>query len=148
MPDSLSDAALTVHAAAACFMAGVIWIVQVVHYPLMRPVMRMASAEQFVGFALAHQRRITPIVAPAILFECVATATVLVLGHGEGQALRWCAAGLMAITLGMTFGVMVPLHARLAQRPDPAVLERLITLNWVRTVAWSARALIGVAMLA
>jgi hypothetical protein len=39
-----------------------------------------------------------------------------------------------------TFAVQVPLHHRLAQGFDRAVIEVLIHGNWIRTILWSLRA--------
>ena len=60
------------HAAATGVMTGLIWFVQVVHYPLLARV----GAASFVEYERAHVRRTTWVVAPAMLVEA-ATAIVL-----------------------------------------------------------------------
>ncbi|NIR37604.1 MAG: hypothetical protein GWN07_37935, partial [Actinobacteria bacterium] len=52
------------------------------------------------------------------------------------------AAVLLAVALGSTVLVQVPLHRRLAEGHDRRTAERLIATNWVRTVAWSLRGLL------
>jgi len=42
----------------------------------------------------------------------------------------------------------VPAHRRLEGGFDVATHRRLVQTNWVRTVAWSARAVIALALLA
>lgn len=154
MPDYLSDhltdhvsqAALIVHAGTACFMAGLIWFVQIVHYPLMR----MVAEGDFAAYQRAHQARVTRIVAPVMLVEAMATALILLAPGGGVTAdpLRWTAAMLLVVSLATTFGVMVPLHAKLAQgRTDGMVLARLVRMNWIRTIAWTGRAIVGLALL-
>ncbi|NIT98857.1 MAG: hypothetical protein GWN79_27120 [Actinobacteria bacterium] len=49
---------------------------------------------------------------------------------------------LLAVALGSTVLVQVPLHRRLAEGHDRRTAERLIATNWVRTVAWSLRGLL------
>jgi len=51
---------LVAHAAATLVMVGVIWFVQVVHYPLMARV----SASEFAAYEREHQNRTTFVVAP------------------------------------------------------------------------------------
>jgi hypothetical protein len=45
-----------------------------------------------------------------------------------------------------TFAIQVPLHRRLAGGFDPAIHRTLVTTNWVRTVLWSIRGLLAVAV--
>ena len=61
-------------------MVGVIWFVQIVHYPLMARV----SRGEFAAYASEHQRRTTFVVAPAMLIEAVTASVILAMpprGH-------------------------------------------------------------------
>lgn len=145
MPDSLTPILLLVHAGASCFMAGVIWFVQVVHYPLMDRV----PQDRVQDFAIDHQRRTTWVVAPAMLVEA-ATSVLLVASPGVGTArspLAWAGLVLLGVVWVVTFGLMVPLHARLARGDAAGVVCRLVRVNWARTLAWSARGVLGVMLL-
>jgi hypothetical protein len=42
----------------------------------------------------------------------------------------------------------VPAHRRLEHGFDPRVHGRLVSTNWVRTAAWSARGVVALALLA
>ena len=44
-------------------------------------------------------------------------------------------------------GLAGPDHERLGRAWDPAVARRLLRLNWVRTVAWSAHAAVVLVLL-
>ncbi len=148
---------LVVNAAAAWFMAGLIWFVQVVHYPLFGRV-GAAGESHWKTYELEHQRRTTLVVAPAMLVELAATAAVLWFALGAGAAtgdggaprpavasavwLAWLSAGLLAVAWVSTFFVQVPRHERLGQGFDARVHRQLVVTNWVRTFAWSARAVI------
>ena len=125
-------------------MFGVIWIVQLVHYPLMRFV----SGEQFARFETAHRVRISWVVGPLMLIEglCV-LAFLFAPPAGLPGWLPWAGAIAESVAIGTTVLVSAPLHERLNAHFDPATLDRLIATNWIRTVAWSARAGLAIAML-
>jgi sterol desaturase/sphingolipid hydroxylase (fatty acid hydroxylase superfamily) len=63
--------------AATWFMVGLIWFVQVVHYPLFAAV---PAGEPFAAYHRQHVRRTTWVVAPVMLVELV-TAVALLLAR-------------------------------------------------------------------
>jgi hypothetical protein len=130
---------LLLHTGATLAMAGAIWFVQLVHYPLFRHV----PPERFAEFAHDHQVRAALVVAPLMLVEA-ATAIPLLLWTPPVIApwRLWLGIGLLAVIWLSTFAIQVPLHARLARGHDPGAVERLIATNWLRTAAWSARAIL------
>ncbi|NCX06116.1 MAG: hypothetical protein EBW68_10110 [Actinobacteria bacterium] len=65
----MDDVVLTVHLVSACIMVGVIWFVQLVHYPLLA-VVPVESAKQV---AEKHQRWTGIVVGPPMAVEGVAT---------------------------------------------------------------------------
>lgn len=125
-------------------MFGVIWMVQVVHYPLMRFV----SGEQFARFETAHRTRISWVVGPLMLIEGICVLAFLIApSAGLLWWLPWAGATAEAIAIGTTVFISAPLHERLNAHFDPATLDRLIATNWIRTVAWTARAGLAIAIL-
>ena len=131
------------HAVATLAMAGVIWFVQIVHYPLFP----FAAGDDFERFCEAHQRRTTRVVAPLMLIEAAAASWLLLPGSGapRGPALAgWL---LVAAIWLLTAGVQVPLHRRLSRGFDPVAAKRLVRSNWLRTAAWTARAILAVRLL-
>ena len=54
-------------------MAGLGWIVQLVHYPLFESV----GSERFVEYHRRHSERITPIVLPAMSIELITAGLLL-----------------------------------------------------------------------
>lgn len=132
------------NAACALLMTGVILFVQIVHYPLMRLVPTMAG----IAYAQSHQRRTAIVVAPIMLVE-LTTGIMLLLAPlaSPARILALISAALLAVVWVSTFLVQVPLHARLERAPDEPTVRRLVATNWVRTGAWSARALLGVLIL-
>lgn len=137
-------ALLVVHAAATFFMTGVIWVVQVVHYPLFS----FADRANYPAFAAAHGRLITLIVGPAMLAELV-TAVLLVFRPPPTLSLRAALTGLalVAIIWASTALLQVPAHGQLAQGYDGRAHAFLVQSNWLRTVAWTARSLLVGAVL-
>jgi hypothetical protein len=125
-------------------MFGVIWVMQVVHYPLMRFV----SGEQFARFETAHRVRISWVVGPLMLIEGVCVLAFLFAPPaGLAWWLPWVGAGVEAIAIGTTAFVSAPLHEQLNANFDEATLHRLVATNWIRTVAWTCRAAVAIAML-
>ena len=136
-------AILLVHAAATLFMTGLIWFVQVVHYPLFAQVGREALSD----YATRHARLTTLVVAPAMSIELLSAVAVVALRPAD---VHWGLGAIGGILLAViwlsTAFVQVPLHASL-QRDDAAAIRKLVAGNWLRTVAWSARAIVAVALL-
>ena len=130
---------LLVHLAATLFMVGVIWFVQVVHYPLFAKV----SSEGFALYSKAHSRLTTYVVGPPMLLE-VATAVVLVFYRPDGVPLVAVLAGLALITLIWlsTALLQAPRHGILGRGFDEKTWTGLVLSNWIRTLAWSARGLL------
>jgi hypothetical protein len=129
--------------ASTLFMTGLIWLVQVVHYPLLSEV----SPGAFGRYHAEHVRRIGPVVAPAMLAELASAAGLVVLPPPGVP--RWLAiAGLTVaiLTWIVTAAVQVPLHRRLAAGFDPGHCRSLVRGNWARTALWSVHAGIVLAM--
>ncbi len=134
-------ALLIVHAAATWWMAGLIWFVQVVHYPLMAEV----GADRFPAYERNHTRRTTLVVAPAMLIEASCAAALVMLQPRSVLAIT--GAVIAALLWLSTFAVQVPLHARLERGFDAAAHRRLVRSNWLRTAAWTVRGGIACMML-
>ncbi|MEQ8316095.1 MAG: hypothetical protein RIE77_09490 [Phycisphaerales bacterium] len=136
----MTETALLVHAAATWFMVGLIWFVQVVHYPLFAGVGEAGWAE----YSRRHQSLTTLVVGPTMLVEVVSAAALLAFLPGT---LTIAGAVLLALVWASTFFVQVPLHGRLGKGHDAAVMRTLVATNWVRTVLWTARGVIAMALL-
>lgn len=144
MFDQLMATVPMIHALATWFMVGLIWFVQIVHYPLMSQV----SPTEFAGYSKEHQRRTTWVVAPSMGVEAVSALVLLASQASGARAAAWIGAALLVIIWLSTFAVQVPLHARLGSGFDREVWRKLVLTNWVRTIAWSARGAIAVLHLA
>lgn len=136
------DAVVLAHAAATWFMTGLIWTIQVVHYPLFARV----GARGFEGFEAEHSRRITALLAVPWPLEVV-TAVWIAVSPGPVPRVAAVVGALLAGAVAVvTVLVQVPLHQRLGEGYDPAAHRRLVATNWVRTALWSARSAIALGM--
>jgi hypothetical protein len=111
---------------------GLIWMVQLVHYPSFRYV------PDFTEFHPHHTGSIGLLVGPLMVAE-LALATWFVFRSGFVWV--WIGPLLLvgAIWL-LTFLWAVPLHNSLANHRDPRTIESLIQANWPRTVLWTIKA--------
>ncbi len=131
---------LLLHAAATWFMTGLIWFVQVVHYPLMRRV----GPDGFVEYEAAHASRTTLVVGPPMLLEAACAVWIAAAPPtGVPAGAGWIGVALLALIWLSTALVQVPLHAQLSTGFDAAAHRRLVGGNWFRTVLWTLRAVLA-----
>jgi hypothetical protein len=140
MTSDLPSLLLYAHAGVTWYMTGVIWFVQCVHYPLFR----LVGPEGFAAYERQHTRRTGWVVAPPMLLELGLAGALLGI-HGG-----WLAGGgfaLLIVIWASTFFLQVPLHRKLERGFDATIVDRLVTTNWIRTLAWTVRSLLALAML-
>lgn len=123
--------------AATWFLVGLIWIIQIVHYPLFANV----GQQQFELYSNKHQMLITFIVGPVMVAE-ILTAIILAWYAPCPELTTWFRIGLMLVILIWlsTAFIQVPQHSRLTNSGyDHATIKALVNWNWIRTIAWTAR---------
>jgi hypothetical protein len=144
-PLPLEALVLLAQAVASGAMCGLIWFVQVVHYPMFAAVADDRSRE----YARENQRRTTAVVVPFMAVELAAACLLVVWpppAVGRGAAAFGLA--LVAVNWLSTLFVQVPLHERLARDGHSAgAVTALVRGNWIRTGAWTARAILAAWML-
>ena len=130
-------ALLLVQAAATAYLTGLVWFVQVVHYPLLRAI----APPDLPAYEAGHQRRTGVVVAPAMLLE-LATAVASLRWRPPQLSATWAWGGLtlLGVVWASTAFVQVPLHDALERGHDAERIRLLVRSNWVRTVCWTARA--------
>lgn len=135
---------LTSHLFTTAAMVGLIWFVQVVHYPLFASV----GADGFAGYERLHQRSTSFVVGPLMAVEGV-TAVWLVVAppNGMSRLLPLLGLAVLGIIHASTVLLQVPQHAALVDGYDAARVHRLVRTNWVRTVGWSLRGIIAAVMI-
>jgi hypothetical protein len=129
---------LLLNFAAAAYLTGLIWVVQLVTYP----AMALVGKEEFTRYHAAHTRGMgwvvgAPMVAELALAGWLAWAAYSV--WGASTALGQLA--LVLVVWAVTFFVSVPFHNRLeAGGYNYIALDGLVRTNWLRTLAWTSRA--------
>ena len=127
---------LLANAGLTFYLVGLIWTIQVVHYPLFAEV----GSESYVQYQAGHQWRITTIVLVPMILE-LGTAGLLMLIMRKPLAV--VAFALVLVVWASTFFLQVPAHTILDRGFDATAHNQLVSTNWVRTVAWSLRGVIS-----
>ena len=132
------------HLISTLVLVGIIWTVQVVHYPLMA----LVGEERFVAYEAAHSPRMAAVVMIPWTVQGLTTLGLLVARPaGVPAALVVIAAIAAAVPVIATVLASVPAHVALGSGFDAAVHRRLVRTNWIRTIAWTAHAPVAVAIL-
>ncbi len=120
-------------------MTGIIWLVQVTHYPSFRYV-EMKSWPQFHTF---HTGSITIVVAPLMMAQLLSAATLLFSTYMDSYKTYFIInISLVALVFIATAFVSVPIHNKMAQYFDSSLIDSLVITNWIRTIAWSLNSLV------
>ena len=141
--EPMTEIALRFHIFACFAMMGVIWLVQLVQYPMFAYL----AQERFAHAHAMHSQNITFIVFPLMGLELL-TALYLVFAIAPPGGSIGMVLNLVSVLAlwKITALVFVPLHNRLAVGGyDIGVIERLVRLNWWRTAIWSARTMVWLA---
>ena len=125
---------LLLNFALAAYLTGLIWTVQVVHYPSFAQV----APDKFVAFHQQHSNRISWVVMAPMVLELGLAGWLAWQGRTLGAAVWWSLA-LVLLIWAATFFISVPFHNHLAHGYDYVAIDGLVRTNWVRTLAWTAR---------
>lgn len=127
----------------SCFMTGLIWFVQLVQYPSFGII----DKKDFPDFLAFHNAKTDWIVKPIMSIE-----------FATSGALMWFADPFLSVdSLGFfivlsiwlsTALFQVPVHYKLEELGnEPKLVSRLVNTNWIRTVLWSIKVLVGFAII-
>ena len=124
-----------VQTASCLFMAGVIWVIQLVHYP----AFPFIAKDQFPAFHAFHSVRISWIVGPVMGVELVSAALLcLAFPH---SLLWWSNMTGVLLIWASTIFLSVPRHNALALGFSSEA-DTLVHTKWPRTVLWTIRSLV------
>jgi hypothetical protein len=139
-----TDALILLIALASTWaMTGLIWTIQIVHYPIFDTIEHGVDNQLWLRFAQRHTSTISYVVGPFMVAEGVTGIWIAASPPaGISRALPLVALALMGVAYGVTALVSAPLHGRLAPRFDSALHTRLVRTNWARTAAWTLRAIV------
>jgi hypothetical protein len=124
------------------FMTGLIWFVQVVHYPGFQKV----GESEFVPYHHFHTSATSLVVIAPMLLELGLAAYMILAAP---QWMWWNVTSLVLVVLvwGITFFFIVPVHNQLEGGLDIPAVQQLVLLNLVRSFFWTGK-LVVLAVLA
>lgn len=130
---------LIVRHAADSGMVILIWMVQLIIYPSFRHI----GAERFVAWHKRYVNTIGCMVIPLMLVQLAVIGLQLI-----DSADPFVLLSLLAVLCAwlVTFTVSAPCHRKLQTiGKDEVTISRVISTNWLRTIAWSIAWLSGMA---
>ncbi|GAB4193467.1 MAG: hypothetical protein Tsb0015_16260 [Simkaniaceae bacterium] len=138
-----AKATLLIQVFTTFMMVGIIWFIQIVHYPLYSKI-----KEGFPAYEKMHLRRTSYIVGPIMLIEAV-SAIFLVGLVSDVLMARLASLNLIFVILIWlsTFLFQVFQHQRLAVRFSHRMHHILLNSNWFQTICWTCKAIILLWML-
>jgi len=132
----MKDVVFVIHAGATLFLVGLIWTIQIVHYPLFANV----GTEGYAAYQTSHMSRITTLVAPVMLIELGTAAYLAFINYSSSDAKWfWFGFALVVLIWISTVFLQSPIHGRLAEKFDADLVNKLVISNWIRTFLWTIR---------
>ena len=132
---------LIVHVASTLFMTGLIWFVQVVHYPLKA----LVGPQHFIGYQSAHVERTGWVVILPMLVEAVSALWLVWNPPPSGHTvLLWVGLLVLVKVWAVTALYSVKGHQQLSAGFDAGAHRMLVSTNWMRTFGWSLRSMLVV----
>lgn len=114
------------------FMTGLIWTIQLVHYPSFEFI----ESKNAHRFTLFHQSKITLIVLPIMLTEFFSS----IIWYYQSNNIFSLALLITLLLIWMsTFLLSVPIHSQLNHCFDKEIIKKLVLTNWPRTILWTLR---------
>ncbi|MGD8658216.1 MAG: hypothetical protein PVJ35_07835 [Desulfobacterales bacterium] len=111
-----------------------IWLVQIIIYPGLSRI----PSNDFVNYHSWYVVRISAIVLPLMIGEAIITIAWAVWAKVSIYAA--VAVGFVVIIWLSTFLLQVPIHKKLRSGKEDSHIKRLVATNWIRTIAWSLKA--------
>jgi hypothetical protein len=121
----------------SAFLTGLIWFVQVVHYPIFRKV----PASHYLAYHLAHTNTTGQLVAAPMLAELLIGGWLAMQTFpGSLRWINYAGYGCVLLIWAVTFLIAIPLHNKLSREGyNIATIDSLVTVNWMRTLLWTVR---------
>jgi hypothetical protein len=125
---------------ASSIMVGVIWVIQLVHYPSFNYV----EKQRYSNFQSFHMMRISYVVIPVMLAELL-TLVLLIYTMDEIEIALVLSGTILLMIWFITAIFFSSAHQKLTLGYDKSVVRDLIKMNWSRTLLWTFRLILLVA---
>ena len=127
------------HYSLTLYMTGIIWLIQIIHYPLFK----LVGEKSFIDYHRGHIRQTSLVIAIPMSLEILTAIYLLIRNEAyRTNFIFVVACALLALIWLITFFISVPKHNILARGFDNAVITALVKTNWMRTIAWSIRTIL------
>ena len=125
-------------------MVGLIWLIQIVHYPLFN----LVGENEFQVYHKSHSVLITPLVGTVMIIELISSILLVILPP-KNVSLTFPTIGVILVFIiwASTAFLQIPQHNALANAYELKAHNLLVQTNWIRTIAWSMRGLLLLYML-
>ena len=124
---------INIHFASTAVMVGVIWVIQLLHYPAFHYI----EKNNYSQFQKFHMNRISYIVIPAMVIEMLSGIMLVIINDDFIISFS-----LLVCIWIITFVFFTNIHQRLLSKYENTAVEKLVNLNWIRTTFWTVRLLI------
>ena len=126
-----------IHLISTSMMVAIIWIVQILHYPTFKFI-DQKKYEEFQDF---HMKRISYLIIPIMFVELSSGVIVLIIDSSLYTPFGVSLMLLIFIWI-LTALLFSKVHAYLLKGYDEDSINKLIDLNWIRTIFWTVRFII------
>ena len=125
------------HLIFTSIMTGVIWVIQIVHYPSFHFI----EKELYTAFQKFHMNKISIIVIPIMLAELI-TGMMLFLDKSSKSPFLIISFVILVLIWLITGVFFSKAHNELITGYQELVVNQLIAMNWIRTLLWTLRLLL------
>ena len=125
------------HLIFTSIMTGVIWVIQIVHYPSFHFI----EKELYTAFQKFHMNKISIIVIPIMLAELI-TCMMLLLDKSSKSPFLIISFVILVLIWLITGVFFSKAHNELMTGYQELVVNQLVVMNWIRTLLWTLRLLL------
>jgi len=125
------------HLIFTSIMTGVIWVIQIVHYPSFHFI----EKELYTAFQKFHMNKISIIVMPIMLAELI-TGIMLFLDKSFKSPFLTISIIILVLIWLITGVFFTKAHNELIAGYQELVVNQLVAMNWIRTLLWTLRLLL------
>ena len=125
------------HLIFTSIMTGVIWVIQIVHYPSFHFI----EKELYTAFQKFHMNKISIIVIPIMLAELI-TGMMLFLDRSSKSPFLIISFVILVLIWLITGVFFSKAHNELIAGYQELVINQLVAMNWIRTLLWTLRLLL------
>ena len=125
---------LIAHLIFSSVMTGIIWVIQIVHYPSFHFI----EKELYTAFQKFHMNKISIIVMPIMLAELI-TGIMLLFDKSSKSFFLITSLIILILIWAITGVFFSKVHSKLIFGYEELVVNQLVVMNWIRTLLWTLR---------